>query len=264
MIVIMIGLALQAGGVKGFSHIATLKVFEECKTKPDIISGSSAGAIVGALYALHNDSDVVYKAFSDAVRKFLKKQKSKPEPIMNFEMVIKESLYSLDEYYQFFKALFGKRKFSELKTKLLVVAFDIESWKSFIIDEGYVVDAVLASCTVPGVFEPTYIAGVRMLDGGVLSPVPTFELKQYGVDKIVASIFKESVPSYTTHMELMLTIDAIKESYIIQHELSIADFVFSYPVNVNWQDFNKYAEVYENALNVARRVKDEFENFIRR
>jgi Predicted esterase of the alpha-beta hydrolase superfamily len=179
-------------------------------------------------------------------------------------MVIKDALYSLDEFYQFFKEMFGKKKFSEIKTKLLVVAFDIETWKSFVIDEGYLVDAVLASCTVPGVFEPTYIAGVRMLDGGVLSPIPTFELKDYGADTIVASAFEELIPPYATHMELMLTVDAVKESYIVQNELSEADFTFFYPISVNWQDFAKYEEVYKNALIVARRVKDEFENFIRR
>jgi len=260
----MFGLALQAGGVKGFSHIATLKVFEECNVKPDVISGSSAGSIVGALYALHGSSEIAYKVFAETVRKFLKKQRTKPEPIMNLEMVIKDALYSLDEFYQFFKEMFGKKKFSELKTKLLVVAFDIETWKSFVIDEGYLVDAVLASCTVPGVFEPTYIAGVRMLDGGVLSPIPTFELKDYGADTIVASAFEELIPPYATHMELMLTVDAVKESYIVQNELSEADFTFFYPISVNWQDFAKYEEVYKNALIVARRVKDEFENFIRR
>jgi Predicted esterase of the alpha-beta hydrolase superfamily len=80
----MVGLALQAGGVKGFSHIATLKVFEECNVKPDVISGSSAGSIVGALYALHGSSEIAYKVFAETVRKFLKKQRTKPEPNNEF------------------------------------------------------------------------------------------------------------------------------------------------------------------------------------
>jgi len=260
----MIGLALQAGGVKGFSHVATLKVFEECNSKPDIIAGSSAGSIVGALYALYNDSEKVYEVFSKTVQKFLKNQKVKPEPIMNLELVLKESLYNADEYYVFFKELFGKIKFSQLRTKLLVVAFDTENQRSITIDEGFLVDAVFASCTVPGVFEPIYLSGSRMLDGGVLSPVPTEELKQYGADKIIASIFEEKMPNYESYIELMIAIDSIKEKKLLQDELRYADFIFSYPVSVAWKDFNKSREVYENALIIARGLKSEFEDFLRR
>ncbi|WP_448375526.1 patatin-like phospholipase family protein [Fervidobacterium sp.] len=259
----MLGLALQAGGVKGFSHIATLKVFEECNSKPDIIAGSSAGAIVGGLYALYNDAEKVYDIFSSTVQKFLKKQKVKSESIMNLEMVFKESLFSLDEYYVFFKELFGKVKFSQLQTKLLVVAFDSENLQSLTIDEGFLVDAVLASCTVPGVFEPTYLGGCKLLDGGVLSPVPTKELKKYGADKVIASVFEEKLPEFENHMELMLTIDTLKERQIVLDEMKFADFVFRYPINVSWRDFNKSKEVYENALNTARRIKSEFEDFLR-
>ncbi|MGQ9856773.1 MAG: patatin-like phospholipase family protein [Fervidobacterium sp.] len=261
----MLGIALQAGGVKGFSHIATLKVFEECSVVPDIISGSSAGSIVGGLYAVHQDAEAVYSVFSKTVKKFLRKQKTKPEPIMNFEMTIKESLYSVDEYYEFFKELFGKTKFSELKTKLLVIAFDLSEMKSITIDEGFLVDAVLASCTVPGVFEPTHLAGSKMLDGGVLSPVPAKELKDCGVDKVVASIFDEEIPTYKTYADLMLAVDWLKERAIVNKELDYyVDFCFRYPISVSWKDFDKCEKVYSDALKIARGVKDEFQDFIGR
>jgi len=260
----VLGLALQAGGVKGFSHIATLKIFEECRARPDVISGSSAGSIVGGLYAIYTNADAVYDIFAKTVKKFLRRQKTKPEPIMNLEMTIKESLYSLDEYYEFFKELFGKTKFSELKIKLLVIAFDLSEMKSMIIDEGFLVDAVLASCTVPGVFEPTYVAGNKMLDGGVLSPVPAKELKYYGADKIVASVFEENVPNYTTYADLMLVVDWLKERQIINNAVNYVDFCFKYPISVGWRDFDKCDKVYYDALNVARSVKDEFQSFLGR
>jgi len=259
----LIGLALEAGGVKGFSHIATLKVFEMCNAKVDVIAGSSAGAIVGALYSLYGDADQVYDEFSKNVISFLKGKAIKSSVPM-FEFVMRKALITLDDYYEFFKALFGKTKFSELRTKLIVVAFDCEEYQSVVIDEGFIVDAVLASCTVPGVFEPTYIGGSKVLDGGVLSPLPTEELKELGADKIVASIFEEEIPDYQTQFELLSTIDTIKGREILEEELKLADFVFSYPVEVEWSEFEKHEQVYTDAMKVAMDRRDQFENFIRR
>ncbi|ABS60139.1 MULTISPECIES: patatin-like phospholipase family protein [Fervidobacterium] len=260
----MIGLALEAGGVKGFSHIATLKLFELCGKKPDIISGSSFGSIVGTLYALYQDSEKVYGVLAENITNFLKRKKFSNFKFFNFELILVESLVDLDDYYDFFKSLYGRAKFSDLKIPVDVVAFDMENLESIVINEGFLVDAVLASCTVPGVFEPTYIAGTKMLDGGVLSPVPVIELRNKGVERVVASIFEEPKNSYNTHMELMLYIDSIKGDIILQREIETADFVISYPISVQWTELEKYREVYNNALKIIYNRRDEFENFIGR
>ncbi|MGB9614232.1 MAG: patatin-like phospholipase family protein, partial [Fervidobacterium sp.] len=144
------------------------------------------------------------------------------------------------------------------------ITFDSEKIESVVISEGYVVDAVLASCTVPGVFEPTHIAGVKMLDGGVLSPIPTHELRLQGADKVVASTFQDPPKKYSTHMELMIYVDSVKGDIIMEDELVLADFVFSYSVDVSWTEFSKYDKVYQNALKYAYDRRDEFENFLRR
>lgn len=259
----MIGLALEAGGVKGFSHIATLKILDAYDVKLDMIAGSSAGAIVGALYAMYGDADKVYEVFSTNVVSFMK-DKSLKSSVPIFELVIKKALISLDDYYQFFKAIFGRTKFSDLKTKLVVVTFDCESRESIVIDEGFLVDAVLASCTVPGVFEPTYLCGVKVLDGGVLSPLPTEELNERGIDKIIASMFSEEIPDYQTQFDLLSTLDSIKNQEILRQERQLADFVFDYDVQAEWSEFEKYESVYNDALRIAMDRRDEFENFLGR
>lgn len=260
----MIGVALEAGGVKGFVHIATLKLFDLCNTKPDVIAGSSFGSIVGTLYSMFQDADKVYSILSENIEYFLRTNNISKPKFTNLELVIKESLFTLDEYYEFFKRLYGRIKFSDLKIPVLVVAFDYENMRSFVIEEGYLVDAVLASCTVPGVFEPTYIAGSKMLDGGVLSPLPTTELKEYGADKIVASIFVEPKKNYNTQMELMLYIDSLKGDMILQKEEEEANFVISYPIDVDWTEFQKYKQIFSLGVNVAMKRRDEFEDFLRR
>jgi len=260
----MIGVALEAGGVKGFVHIATLKLFDVYNQKPDIVGGSSFGSIVGTLYSIYQDADKVYAVLSENTEYFLKNNNFSPSKFTNLELVVKESLFTLDEYYKFFKRLYGRTKFSDLKIPVLVVVFDLENMSSMVINEGYIVDAVLASCTVPGVFEPTFIAGSKMLDGGVLSPLPTTELKEYGADKIVASIFVEPKKSYNTQMELMLYIDSLKGEMILQKEVENSDFVISYPIEVDWTEFRKYREIFNLGMNVAMKRRDEFENFLRR
>lgn len=260
----MIGVALQAGGVKGFVHIATLNLFDEMQVKPDVIAGSSFGSIVGTLYSIYQNADRVYNVLSENIEHFLKNNNLSQRKFTNLELVVKESLFTLDEYYRFFKRLYGRIKFSDLKIPVLVIAFDYENMSSFVIDEGYLTDAVLASCTVPGVFEPTYIAGSRMLDGGVLSPLPTFELRQYGAERIVASVFEEPRKTYNTQMELMLYIDSLKGDIILQSQIKASDFVISYPINVDWTEFQKYKEVFNLGMNVAMKRSDEFANFIRR
>ncbi len=259
----LVGLALEAGGVKGFTHIATLKLLDMYDVRLNMIAGSSAGAIVGALYAMYGDADKVYEEFSTNVVSFMK-DKSLKSSVPMFELVIKKALISLDDYYQFFKALFGRIKFSQLKTKLVVVAFDCENRESMVIDEGFLVDAVLASCTVPGVFEPTYLCGTKVLDGGVLSPLPTEELRKRGMDRIIASLFEEEIPDYQTQFGLLSTLDSIKNQEILRQEMQIADFVFDYPVQAEWSEFERYESIYNEALKIAMDRRDEFENFIRR
>ncbi|HQO05505.1 MAG TPA: patatin-like phospholipase family protein, partial [Fervidobacterium sp.] len=86
----MVGLALEAGGVKGFTHIATLKLLDMYDVRLNMIAGSSAGAIVGALYAMYGDADKVYEEFSTNVVSFMK-DKSLKSSVPMFELVIKKA-----------------------------------------------------------------------------------------------------------------------------------------------------------------------------
>jgi len=260
----MLGVALQAGGVKGFVHISTLKLFDEYNCKPGIIAGSSFGSIVGTLYSMYQTADKVYSILSDNIEYFLKNNNFSQPKFTSFELVVKESLFTLDDYYKFFKRLYGRTKFSDLKIPVLVVVFDYENMSSVVVNEGYLVDAVLASCTVPGVFEPTYIAGSKMLDGGVLSPLPTKEVKEYGAEKIVASVFEEPKKPYYTQLELMFYIDSLKERFLLEKEIELANFIINYPVKVDWTEFQKYKEVFNLGNEIAMKRRDEFANFLGR
>ncbi len=257
-----LGLALQAGGVRGFSHIAVLELLEQYRAVPEIIAGSSIGAVVSALYCIYEDSKAVYQILSKNVRAFLNKS-IQSYPFAEVRMLFRENLIELDEYYRFFREMFGKRRFSELNRKLLVVSFDLSERRSLVIEEGFIVDAVLASCTVPGFFQPTFLGGSKQLDGGILSPLPVSELREHGAEFVIASAFEAEKTSIQTYEELLAQLDSLREKEIVEFEIGKADYAFVFPVKAEWMEFNKYRSIYEDAKKYLEGRKVDFENFLR-
>ncbi|MCD6546404.1 MAG: patatin-like phospholipase family protein [Thermotogae bacterium] len=261
------GLALAAGGVKGFAHIAVLKLLEELELKIDVVTGSSAGSIVAALYALHGDWQKVWKEFSEGVVEFLPAFMKRAEKLRgaNLWSIFQRSLVKVEEYYPFFKKLFGKKKFSDCKIKLGIVVFDITELRSLLITEGFLVDAVMASSSVPGVFEAVWIAGDQVVDGGVAGHTPVREARKLGADFIIASTFKKSASKLPIdQMELMFYIDTWKEEKIKNHDLSFANLVIEHDLAIDWYEFEKFKKVFETAVKSIEERRKEVEIIIRR
>ncbi len=263
----MNGVAFAAGGARGFTHIAVLKFLEENDFEIDIVTGSSAGAIVAALYALHGNWEKVYTEFSSAVdeqlpmmKKYLKKIEGP-----NLWSILNRSLVSTEEYYPFYKRLFGKKTFSDCNKKLGIVVYDILSFESMLVTEGYLVETVMASSSVPAVFKPVKLAGTEVLDGGVTCPVPTTEARSLGADFVVSSDFaKEKSNQPEDQLELLYFLDHWKENYIINEERSNSDLIISHPVNYQWYEFENYEKIYLEALEQINSRRDYIENIIRR
>ncbi|MBT1247447.1 MULTISPECIES: patatin-like phospholipase family protein [unclassified Thermosipho (in: thermotogales)] len=257
-----IGLSLAAGGVKGFSHIATLKFLEEYNVKPDIITGASAGAIVAALYGLYGNSQIVYEKFSEGIEKFLPDFKTYTEKLEKSSIwsIFQRALVPIDQYYKFFRYLFERKKFSDLKYKIGIITFDTLEGKSLLITEGFLVDAVMASSSVPGVFSPLWIAGTQNTDGGVLSPTPVSEAIEMGADFVVASTFERKPNDFPKdQMELMYYIDTWKEIELEYVDLEKANVVIYYRIPYFWYQFNLYKEIYEHSLKFIYERRKEFD-----
>ena len=263
----MNGVALAAGGAKGFAHIAVLKLLEENNFNIDVVTGSSAGAIVAALYALHGDWKKVYSEFASAVDQQLPMMKKYLKRIEgpNLWSILNRSLVSSEEYYPFFKKLFGKKTFSDCNIKLGISVFDILSLKSMLVTEGFLVETVMASSSVPAVFKPVQLAGTEVVDGGVTRPVPIDEARKLGADFVISSDFiKEKNDQPEDQLELLYFLDRWKESYIVDEERSQSNLVISHPVNYQWYDFENYEKIYNEALNHIDKRRDSIENILRR
>ena len=161
-----LGLALSGGGAKGFAHCGALLALEEFGLKPDIIAGTSAGAIVGALYAAGNNPIEISKMFMG-------------KEFSNFVKLLipKAGFFDHSPFQDFLMEYLHVERFEELQIPLYVVASDLDHGKSVVFTEGELARCVLASCSVPVIFNPVEIDGVHYVDGGIFRNFPVVPIR---------------------------------------------------------------------------------------
>ena len=162
-----IGLVLSGGGMRGVAHIGAIKALEEHNIIPTHIAGSSAGAIVGALYAYGYDYKAIFKFFENIQLLDITKY-----------ALNKPGLIDAEKFYDQFKAYLIEDNFSALKKELYITATDILKGKLDIFKEGELIRPVIASSAFPGVFAPVKINDNYYVDGGVLNNFPVNLLKK--------------------------------------------------------------------------------------
>jgi NTE family protein len=156
-----IGLVLSGGGVRGMAHIGVIKAMEEFGLEAKIVSGSSVGALIGALYA--NGNSVL-----DMMRFF----KETPLFKYNFFALAKPGLIDTERYINIFKAYFPHDNFADLKKELHVVATNLEQGEEEFITTGELIKPLLASAALPPVFSPVSYKGMLYADGGIMNNFP--------------------------------------------------------------------------------------------
>ena len=157
-----ITLALGGGGSRGYSHIGVLRRLEQEGYRVRAVAGTSAGAIVGTLYAAGFTPDEMEERLSkmDQSKMFGRSNRNDP------------SILGLDGAARILDEFFGDLTFEKLKLPCAVVAVDIKLACEVVLREGNVVDAVLASCAIPAVFPPQQMGEYQLVDGATLDPVP--------------------------------------------------------------------------------------------
>lgn len=156
-----LGLALSGGGARGFAHVGALQAMLERGMKPDIISGTSAGSIAGALYADGYAPEEILEMFG----------KLKIMGLTEFTLP-KEGLFKTTKLYSFLRKNLRAKTFEDLNIPFCAIATDIEKGKSCAFREGDLVPAIVASCSIPIVFTPMEIGGRHYVDGGLFANFP--------------------------------------------------------------------------------------------
>lgn len=164
-----VGIALSGGGAKGFSHIGVLMAFEHFGIQPDILSGVSAGSIAASLYGSGLTPKDIEKCFLDA---------SKFGDFTEWSLP-KEGFMKLDRFGKLLESWLPVKRLEEMKIPTIICATDLDRGKSIGWGKGEIVPRVLASCSIPIIFNPIKINGVNYVDGGVLRNLPAWAIRGY-------------------------------------------------------------------------------------
>ncbi|SFR95842.1 NTE family protein [Dyella sp. OK004] len=172
-----IGLALGGGAAKGFAHIGVIKMLEANGIHPDVVAGTSAGSVVGALYASGMDPfQMQEQAFA--------LDESKIRDVSLFSG--SGGLVQGQKLQDYVNQLVGNRSMEKLKLPFAAVSTQLEDGHRTVFVRGNTGQAVRASSSIPGVFQPVEISGKHYVDGGVVSPVPVDAARQLGADFVIA------------------------------------------------------------------------------
>lgn len=174
-----VGLVLGVGVAYGFCHVGVLRVIEEEKIPIDIIAGSSIGAVIASLWASGRSSEEILEIMQEF------KEPKHIWGLLDFTFPLLGFIKG-NKLHQFLKKYLGNKTFYDLKIPLKIIASDVMKKEPMIFDKGPLLDAIMASCRMPGVFTPFKFKEAMLFDGGIINPLPTEALCKAGVKKIIA------------------------------------------------------------------------------
>ena len=171
-----IGLALGSGSARGWAHIGAIRALEEHGVKPDLICGTSIGALVGAVYASHQldqlEKWVTGLAWTQVVRLM--------------DITWKGGLIRGQRLFNLFRATFQDLDISELDIPFGAVATELSTGREIWLRHGKLLDVVRASIATPGLFTPVVQNGTILVDGGLVNPVPVSMCRALGAEVVIA------------------------------------------------------------------------------
>jgi NTE family protein len=196
-----LGIVLSGGGVRAIAHIGLLQALKENNIHPEIIAGTSGGAMVGALYAAGHDTDEMLKFFKET-------------PLFKFSLYTlnKPGIMDTDKYSVFFDAYFKENSFESLKKPLYVTATNLLNGRLEIFHSGQLIKPLLASAALPPVFSPIEITKNLYSDGGILNNFPIEPLR-FTCENIIGSFVNPL--TLITKKEVKSTLDLIQRVYHI-------------------------------------------------
>ncbi|NLE46367.1 MAG: patatin-like phospholipase family protein [Chloroflexi bacterium] len=170
------GIALSGGGARGIAHIGALRAMEAIRIPVDRLAGTSMGAIIAGMYAAgYTAAELTDLARSLRLLDVVERDETGLALLGHGKMARRLR-----------DALGGEPTFADLQIPLVLTAVDLYSGELVLINEGSVIDAMLASAAFPGVFPPVKWNGRHLIDGGVLNPVPLDVVREMGADRVIA------------------------------------------------------------------------------
>jgi NTE family protein len=264
-----VGIALGGGGVRGLAHIPILQVLDDFQIRPAVISGSSMGAIVGALYASGMSAreirEVVERRLilkNDTWRDLIEKR----EDLLTWVSAFKPDFSGsgLLNAQGILNSLLNEIRvdsFEDLEIPLLVVAADYWSAEQIVFEKGGLLSAIQASMAVPGVFSPVSVQGRILVDGGVVNLVP-YDLLASRADFIIA--VNVSRVRFTGEADVPNALESVLGAFDIMQTRMLTDklerlapdvYVWPQISDVRMLDFGKIEEVFAQTAPAAEELR---------
>ena len=171
-----IGLVLGGGAARGWAHIGAIRALHDAGIKPDVVCGTSIGALVGAVYA-NGDLDWLEEWVAKLTWQTV---------VRLLDLRFSGGLLGGRKVIQIFADKFNGRSIAQLNMPFAAVATELDSGRESWLQDGSVVDAVRASIAIPGIFTPVYHNGVWLVDGGLSNPVPVSVARGMRADCVIA------------------------------------------------------------------------------
>ncbi len=258
-----IGLSLGGGGARGYAHLGVIRALEEANIPIDLINGTSIGAVMGGGYALYNDIDIFINLVKQVIHKTninyynIFHSQSDSQSFLRTWLLeavcdiasLRSSIQSNRHQLKAFRAVFGEHTFADTKIPFSSVAHDLISGKTVIFKKGKLVDGILPSVTLPGIFPPVRRHNRLLVDGYVLSNTPVHELRMQGADFIIAvELISTDKHTYENGLDILNGIEDMKQRQLDDRQIAEADFHIKV-------DFEQYTperfENYENAMKLG-------------
>ena len=271
-----IGLALGGGGARGFAHIPILEVFDELGVKPACITGTSVGAILGALYASGRGAAKIV----EMLRRLVAPKNGDKESFWHHELL--RGLSLIDPHFsfrskglikgeKFLASLYEPMKastFQELEIPLKIVATDFWNHRQVVFESGELLPAIRASMAIPYIFTPVIIGGRVLVDGGLVNNVPHDLLDPACDIRIAVDITgRRSVPSDKPPSAL----EAIGHTYQVMMDAMAQEKLRHHPVDIYLRpplddiemlDFHKIEEIYRQGLSAKEDFRRRLERLL--
>jgi NTE family protein len=200
---IRLGLALGGGAVRGAAHIGVLEVLDRAGLEPAVLTGTSAGALVGALYAAGTSpADISKLARTLRWARLIRPARTR------------KALFETSRLALFLDGVLGSRDFDALIRPFAAVSCDLTTGREVVLRDGPVATAVLASAAIPGVFPPVERDGQVLVDGSLVTMVPAALARAMGADIVLAVDVSGPLPRRrpTTLLHIMVAVSTLQPS----------------------------------------------------
>lgn len=196
----VVGLALGSGSARGWSHIGIILELEEMGIRPQVVAGTSVGALVGGVYVAGQ-----LREFADWVRKLTVR-----DVVGLMDFTFSGGFVKGERLFGFFNEQHANPNIEDLAQRFVSVATEMKSGREIWISKGPVWAAARASCAIPGLFTPVKHNERWMLDGGLVNPVPVSACRALGAEVVIAVNLNTQLVG--SHMSTASRLEAQREA----------------------------------------------------